>query len=77
MLIGKRLESDWLDRGTWTVYTLPYRHGTWLQLKPRFFGKLEKKLSTRDHEKLVMFRNVSVKFQKLFGKNENDRLEHI
>ena len=25
MFIRKMLESDWLDYGTWTIYTFPYR----------------------------------------------------
>ena len=49
------LQSDWLDNGTWTIYTYPYTYpdrlnSTWSQLKSRF-EKLENKLSVRDHEK--------------------------
>ena len=52
MFIRKMLWSDWLDSGTWTIYTFPYRRSgpsIWLSIEVktrRAFGKMAEKLST-------------------------------
>ena len=73
MFIRKMLESDWLDYGTWTIYTFPYRRfGPFIRLsikvKVKDFGKMVENLSTEDREKLVTFGKFSVNFRKLSGK---------
>ena len=67
------LESDWLDSGTWTIYTFPHR-----QSEP--FIRLSIEVKTHDfwedggetidsgREKLVTFRKLSVNVRKLSGK---------
>ena len=51
MFIRKMLQSDWLDYGTWTIYTFridgPDRlYGFRSKLKHRIFGKITEKPST-------------------------------
>ena len=82
MFIRKMLESDWLDYGTWTIYTFPYRRsGPFIRLsikvKAKDFGKMVENLSTEDREKLVTFGKLSVNFWKLSGKTWKDRLLHL
>ena len=72
MFIRKMLQSDSLHYGTWTVYTFPYRQsGLFIQhlkqLKSRFFGKPENKLSTSDHEKLILLENCHWIFRNFSG----------
>ena len=73
------LQSDWLDYGTWIIYTIPYvkRSGLfiWLLIKDKIQDFWEKgrgkgwsKLSTEEREKLVTFGKLSVNFRKLSGK---------
>ena len=65
MFIHKMLESDWLDYGTWTIYTFPYRlSGPFIRLsiKDKIFGKMVENLLTEDREKLVTFGKFSVNF---------------
>ena len=68
------LQSDWLNYGTWTIYTIPYRRSgpfIWLLIKVKtqeFWEERLEKLSTQDREKLVTFEKLSVNFRKLSGK---------
>ena len=73
MLICKMLESDWLDYGTWTIYTFPYRRsGPFIRLsikvKTQDFWKDGREAIDRGREKLVTFRKLSVNFRKFSGK---------
>ena len=72
MFIRKMLESDWLDYGTWTIYTFPYRRsGLFIRLSIKFkvkdFWEDGRKPIDRDSEKLVTFGKLSLNFRKLSG----------
>ena len=73
MFIRKMLESDWLDYGTWTIYTFPYgRSGPFIRLsikvKTQDFWKDGREAIDRGREKSVTFGKLSVNFRKLSGK---------
>ena len=73
MFIHKMLESDWLDHGTWTIYTFPYRRsGPFLRLsikvKTQDLWEDGIEVIDRGCEKLVTFGKLSVNFWKLSGK---------
>ena len=75
MFIRKMLESDWLDYGTSTIYTSPYRRSApfirlSIKVKVKDFGKMVENISTEDSEKLVTFGKLSMNFRKLSGKPE-------
>ena len=51
MFIRKKLQSDWLDSGQWTIYTFPYRRsGPFIRfsikVKTQDFWKITEKIST-------------------------------
>ena len=73
MFIHRMLESDWLDYGTWTIYTFPYRRsGPFIRLsikvKTQDFWEDGREAIDRGRKKLVTFGKLSVNFQKLSGK---------
>ena len=73
MLNCKMLESDWLDYGTWTIYTFPYRRsGPFIRLsikiKTQDFWKDGTEAIDRGREKLVTLGKLSVNFRKFSGK---------
>ena len=75
----KMLQSDWLDSGTWTIYTFPYiRSGPFIRLsikvKTQDFWEDGRETIDRGREKLVTFGKLSVNFRKLSGKTKNDGL---
>ena len=56
------LQSDWLDYGTWTIYTFSYRRSgpfRWLliKVKRQDFGEDGGETIDRGREKFVTFRN--------------------
>ena len=62
MFVRKMLESDWLDYGTWTIYTFPHRRsGTSIRLsikvKTQDFWEDDTETIDRGREKLVTFEN--------------------
>ena len=73
MFIHKMLESDWLDYGTWTIYTFLY---SWsrpfirlsIKVKTQDFWEDGREAVDRGCEKLVMLGKLLVNFQKLSGK---------
>ena len=73
MFIREMLESDWLDYGTWTIYTFPYRRsGPFIRLsikvKTQDFSKDGREAIGRGREKLVTFGKLSGNFRKFSGK---------
>ena len=79
MFIRKMLQSDWLDYGTWTIYTFPYRRsGPFIRfsikVKTQDFWEDDRETINRSREKLVTFGKLSVNFRKLSGKTWNVRL---
>ena len=73
MFIRKMLLSDWLDSGTWTIYTFLYRRsGPFIRLsikiKTQDFWEDGREAIDRGREKLVTFGKLSVNFRKLSGK---------
>ena len=65
MFIRKMLQSDWLDDGTWTIYTFPYR-------RSGPFIRLSIKVKTQDfwedgRETIDRGRKKFVTFGKLWG----------
>ena len=73
MFICKMLQSDWLDSGTWTIYTFPYRRsGPFVQLsikvKTQDFWENGRETIDRGSEMLVTFGKLSVNLRKLSGK---------
>ena len=73
MFIRKMLESDWLDYGTWPIYTFPYRRsGPFIRLsikvKTQDFWEDGTEAIDRGREKLVTFGKLSVNVRKLSGK---------
>ena len=76
MFTRKMLESDWLDYGTWTIYTSPYRRSgpsTRLSIQVKTqdfqdFWKDGREAIDRGREKLVTFGKLSVNFRKFSGK---------
>ena len=73
MFIRKMLLSDWLDSGTWTIYTFPYRRsGPFIRLsikvKTQDFWEDGRETIDRGREMLVTFGKFSVNFRKLSGK---------
>ena len=73
MFIRKMLESDWLDYGTWTIFTFSYRRsGPFIRLpnkvKTQDFWEDNRETTDRGREKLVTFGKLSVNFRKLSGK---------
>ena len=75
MFIRKMLYSDWLDSGTWTIYTFPYRRsGSFIRLsikvKTQDFWEDGRETIDRGREMLVEFGKLSVNFRKLSGRPE-------
>ena len=73
MFIRKMLQSDWLDYGTRTIYTFPYRRSRpfirfSIKVKTQDFWEDERETINRSREKLVTFGKLSVNFRKLSGK---------
>ena len=76
MLIRKVLSSDWLDSGTWTIYTFPYRRsGPFIRLSIKVETQdfWEDSRETIDRSRqifyiLVTFGKLSLNFWKLSGK---------
>ena len=78
MFICKMLESDWLDYGTWTIYTFPYSNHLYtvrtiyirlsIKVKTQDFWKDGREAMDRGREKLVAFGKLSVNFRKFSGK---------
>ena len=73
IFIRKMLQSDWLDYGTWTIYTFPYRQsGLFIRLsikvKTKDFREDGRETIDRGRKKLVTFGKLSVNFRKLSGK---------
>ena len=82
MFISKMLQSDWLDSGTWTIYTFLYRRSGpfirfLIKVKIQDFWEDDRETINRSHEKIVTFGKLSVNFRKLSGKTWNDRLLHF
>ena len=74
MFIRKMLEFDWLDYGTWTIYTFPYRRsGPFIRLsikvKTQDFWKDGREAIDRGREKLVTFEKIVGKFSETFRKD--------
>ena len=74
MFICKMMQSDWLDYGTWTIYTFLYRRSgpfIWLSIKVKTqdFWEDDRETVERGREKFVTFGKLSVNFRKLSGKN--------
>ena len=64
MFIRKMLQSDWLDYGTWTIYTFPYRWSgpfIWfsIKVKTQDFWEDDRETINRSHENLVTFGKLS------------------
>ena len=75
MFIRKMLQSDWLDSGTWTICTFPYRRsGPFIRLsikvKRRDFWEDGRETIDRGREMLVTFRKLSVNFENFPGRPE-------
>ena len=73
MFIRKMLLSDWLDSGTSTTYTFPYRRsGPFIRFsikdKTQDFREDDRETIDRSRGKLVTFRKLSVNFRKLSRK---------
>ena len=73
IFICKMLQSDWLDYGTWTIYTFPYRQSRpsiWLSIKVKTqdFWEDGRETIDRGREKLVTCGKLSVNFRKLSRK---------
>ena len=73
MFIRKMLQSDWLDYGTRTIYTFPYRRsGPFIRfsikVETQDFWEDERETINRSREKLVTFGKLSVNSRKLSGK---------
>ena len=67
MFIRKMLQSDWLDYGTWTIYTFPYT-GLSIKVKTQDFWEGGKETINRGREMLDTFGKLSVNFRKISGK---------
>ena len=68
--IRKILQSDWLDYGTWTIYTFPYRRSGLfirfsIKVKTQDFWEDDRETINRSRKKLVTFGKLSVNFRKL------------
>ena len=73
MFIRKMLESDWLDYGTGTIYTFPYRRsGPFIRfsikVKTQDFWEDDRETINRTREKFATFGKLTVNFRKLSGK---------
>ena len=82
MFIRKMMQSDWLDSGTWTIYTFPYRRSGpfirfLIKVKTQDFWEDDRETIDRGREKLVTFGKLSVNFRKHSGRTRNDRLLHF
>ena len=82
MFIRKTQWSDWLDSGTWAIYTFPYRRsGPFIRfsikVKTQDFWEDDRETINRTREKLVTFEKLSVNFRNFLGKTWNDRLLHL
>ena len=68
------LESDWLDYGTWTIYTFPYgRSGPFIRLsikvKTQDFWEDGREAIDRGREKFSYVRKIVGKFSETFRKD--------
>ena len=74
MFIRKMLESDWLDYGTWTIYTFPYRRsglfiGLSIKVKVKDFWEDGRKPIDRGSRKVSYIRKIVGEFSETFRKN--------